>query len=576
MDSASSIKELLDNVRANMGSDLPKAEEMCLHAISVARKQKNISGEGEARHLHAQILYNQGKNGEAITEIKRAIELREKANEPVRVSASLNSLGIFLSEIGDYSGALENSFPSLQIKEELNDKKGIATTLINIGSIYHRLNNREQETKTYERALQIANEIEDKKLLAYCHLNLGLLSSESKKYKEALKFLKGLDEIFISIGDKWNAVRALNNEGMVLIKSGKPQQAIEKCERCLSLAKETQNVSGIVSSLNNLAEAKIDTGKLDEAKVCMDEAIELAEKNSLKIYLRDTKELLSAYFSKKDDYKNSLEEFKKFVAIKDELINSQNLKQLGELQLRYDLDRKEKEAEINQLKNVELKEALDKLQMEKDRSENLLLNILPEEVAEELKTTGSAKAKYFEQVSVMFIDIRNFTIISEQLSPEELVAEIDFIFRGFDEIIMRYNVEKIKTIGDAYMCAGGIPVPDEANAENVLNAAIEILEFMHGEKEKRKKIHKPYFEIRIGVNTGPVVAGIVGSSKFAYDIWGDTVNTAARMEQTGEVGRINVSGNTYKVLKEKFTFEHRGKINAKNKGEIDMYFLEQK
>ncbi len=209
--------------------------------------------------------------------------------------------------------------------------------------------------------------------------------------------------------------------------------------------------------------------------------------------------------------------------------------------------------------------------IEKKRSDDLLLNILPEEVADELKEKGYAEAKQFENVTVLFTDFKGFTAISERLTPQELVKEIDECFRAFDAIIEKYGIEKIKTIGDAYMAAGGLPVPDNNNAVKVVRAALEIRDYMVLLKKEKGELG---FEIRIGIHTGSVVAGIVGSKKFAYDIWGDTVNTASRMESSGEVGKVNISQSTYKLTKEFFNFNSRGKISAKGKGEIEMYFVE--
>ena len=214
------------------------------------------------------------------------------------------------------------------------------------------------------------------------------------------------------------------------------------------------------------------------------------------------------------------------------------------------------------------------IEKEKKRSDDLLLNILPEEVAEELKAKGSADAKQFDEVTVMFTDFKGFTQISEKLTPSELVAEIHNCFKEFDNIIAKYNIEKIKTIGDSYMCAGGLPVANKTNATDVVNAAIEIQHFMQQHLKLREMENKEPFELRIGIHTGPVVAGIVGVKKFAYDIWGDTVNTASRMESSGEAGKVNISSSTYRIVKDKFNCVHRGKIQAKNKGEIDMYFVE--
>ena len=165
--------------------------------------------------------------------------------------------------------------------------------------------------------------------------------------------------------------------------------------------------------------------------------------------------------------------------------------------------------------------------------------------------------------------------MSEKLTPQELVDEIDHCFRHFDQIISKHNIEKIKTIGDAYMCACDLPVANDSNPIDVVKAGLEIQSFMEDLKAKRKAANKPYFELRLGINTGPVVAGIVGTKKFQYDIWGDTVNTASRMESSGEVGKVNISQTTYELLKEDtdLKFESRGMIKAKGKGEMEMYFV---
>jgi len=225
---------------------------------------------------------------------------------------------------------------------------------------------------------------------------------------------------------------------------------------------------------------------------------------------------------------------------------------------------------------------------EKQKSEDLLLNILPEEVAGELKSKGKSEAKLYKNVSVLFTDFVNFTGISSKLSPTELVNEIDYCFRVFDEIIGRYGLEKIKTIGDAYLAVCGLPNENADHASNAVKAAIDIRDFIHtpdkyfskypitegSATSKRPEKPSSFTSIRLGINTGPVVAGIVGSKKFAYDIWGDTVNVASRMESNSEYDKINISGSTYELVKDKYSCVYRGKINAKNRGEIDMYFIE--
>ena len=212
-----------------------------------------------------------------------------------------------------------------------------------------------------------------------------------------------------------------------------------------------------------------------------------------------------------------------------------------------------------------------KIAEEKQKSDDLLLNILPYEVAEELKEKGKTSAKHFDEVSVLFTDFVNFTANSERIGVQEVLNELNICFTEFDNIMEKYGLEKIKTIGDAYLAVSGLPVSNDQHAKNAVSASLEILSYI----QQRKKDNPNALDIRIGIHSGPVIAGIVGVKKFAYDIWGDTVNTAARMEQNSTSGKVNVSEATYRLIKEDFTFEHRGKIETKGKGAMDMYFVSQ-
>jgi len=215
------------------------------------------------------------------------------------------------------------------------------------------------------------------------------------------------------------------------------------------------------------------------------------------------------------------------------------------------------------------------IQEEKRRSDELLLNILPEEVMQELKAHGKTTARNYAKATVLFADIKNFTAISEQLSPDDLIEGLDTYFEAFDKVIEKYDIEKIKTIGDAYVCAGGVPTKNDVNPHAVVQAALDFVREIDKLRKSRTSAGKVPFEFRIGIHTGHLVAGVIGVRKFAYDIWGDTVNMAARMEQSSEPNKINISGATYELVKDKFACVYRGKVEAKNKGEIDMYFVEK-
>ena len=223
--------------------------------------------------------------------------------------------------------------------------------------------------------------------------------------------------------------------------------------------------------------------------------------------------------------------------------------------------------------NLTLSRLNAQLAEEKQKSEQLLLNILPADVAEELKRSGHVEPVYYESASVLFTDFTGFTHIASQMSPAALIAELDFYFCAFDRIMERHGLEKLKTIGDAYMAAAGVPTPSTTHAIDAARAAWEIRQLMEQVVAEKQQRGEPHWNVRIGINTGPLMAGVIGRKKFAYDVWGNTVNIASRLESTSQPGRINIAASTYERIKHGFRCEPRGKITAKNAGEIDMYFI---
>ena len=211
---------------------------------------------------------------------------------------------------------------------------------------------------------------------------------------------------------------------------------------------------------------------------------------------------------------------------------------------------------------------------EKKRSDDLLNNTLPTEVIRQLKNKEVAKAQRYESICVLFTDFKNFSQIANNLPPEELVRELDYCFSAFDRIVDKYHLQKIKTIGDAYMCIGGLYTKGNSHVPRMVSAALEIQRFLHSRKRQREEIGSYFFEARLGIHTGPVVAGIIGTNKLAFDVWGDTVNVAQQMEQHCAVGEVNISGETYDLVKEKFVCQYRGDITIKNQKDYKMYYVE--
>ena len=215
----------------------------------------------------------------------------------------------------------------------------------------------------------------------------------------------------------------------------------------------------------------------------------------------------------------------------------------------------------------------EELKKEKERSDELLLNILPATIADELKETGTVDPRFYSSASIMFSDFTGFTKLSEQMEPKSLIELLNQYFSTFDGIVEKHGLEKLKTIGDSYMCVSGLLAETRGHAIRVCLASLEIQNYMKRMNEKREKMRMPRWDMRIGIHSGPVIAGVVGARKFTYDIWGDTVNTASLLEQNGEAGRVNISATTYQHVNEMFDIEERGKITSGKKGDIPMYFL---
>ncbi len=213
------------------------------------------------------------------------------------------------------------------------------------------------------------------------------------------------------------------------------------------------------------------------------------------------------------------------------------------------------------------------LEEQKARSDRLLLNILPEAIAEELKDNNRVVPRYYDMATILFTDFAGFTKLAENMPPKALVDQLDQYFSAFDEIAERHRLEMLKTIGDSYMCVGGVPDTNRSHVVDSCLAALEMQAYMANANQQREKLRLPPWQLRIGLHAGPVMAGVVGRRKFSFDVWGDAVNVAARMVSSGEAGRINVSDSVFNRLKDLFDFEHRGSIEVKSKGGLDMLFV---
>ncbi len=555
------------------------------------------------------------KTGEADSSISyynKAIIAAKKFKSEDKISLlakTLAGLGGAYNFQGNYIKAQENYIKAINYAERGYDSMALASITNNIAVLYKLTGDFKNALIYFNRTLQIYQDINHTKGSISTYNNLASLYLSKGKTDSSFYFLSKSEAIALREGSKYDIATVYSLKANAYQNSGMYTLGVQYYKKAAELAKQTNNLRLLSGSLANIGLGYLfisDTShSIDDYRMAikyLEQAYVIAKKTGNKDYERNDLENLAEAYSLVKDYKKAYEYRIALSDLNDSIFNAEKSKELQKLQVSFETERKEKQIIIlNKDKEIHSKELAwqklvrngfiigfavvfifagvffkqrNKIRKEKIRSENLLLNILPSEVAEELKVKGSADAKQFDEVTVMFTDFKNFTQISESLSPSALVAEIHTCFKAFDDIITKHNIEKIKTIGDSYMCAGGLPVTNKTNANDVVKAALEIADFMksrNGSLTDGVGINS--FEIRVGIHTGPVVAGIVGVKKFAYDIWGDTVNIASRMESSGEAGKINISGSTYNLVKDKFECKHRGKISAKNKGEIDMYFV---
>ena len=537
--------------------------------------------------------YMQSNNIEAILNWDSSLTIYKELRDKIGQATILSNKGSTYFNNGDDTKAIEYYLQSLKLSEEINDPLRLATVLLNIGTVYlNKKANYDKSLKYYLQALPICEAIKDKDALGTIYVDLGEIYFEKGDNNKALDYLK---RSLIAYEGSENIPYCYINIGKVYTKIGDYDNAIKNEKIALEIATKLNGKLDMARSLLGMANTYKQKGEAKTAINYFLQGIEIAREIKANIELNELYKGISEAYNILSDYNNAYNYQSLMINIKDTLYNIETDKKLGSLG--FDFQIYKKEGLINKQQQAIQRQKIirntfiigfaiviifagiffkqrNRITKEKNRSDELLLNILPEETAEELKNTGTAKAKSFDFITVLFTDFKDFTKLSEILTPTQLVSEINECFSAFDHIMHKHGVEKIKTIGDAYMAAGGLPTKNDSHPGDVVRAALDIKKFMDEHKIKKEAAGELFFRIRIGVHTGPVVAGIVGIKKFAYDIWGDTVNTASRMESSGEIGKVNVSGTTYEIIKDDFDCIHRGKLAAKNKGEIDMYFVE--
>ncbi len=596
------VESMLTLTQLYFGTDPEKAISIGYKAEKLGRKINYLKGAAYALKYVGIAYYYQGNYIESLGAWQKSLAVFDSINDKVGVANIQSNIGAIYYNEGDYSSALDYYLKSLKTAEEIKDTLRIVTALTNIGAVYNDNPSTHDKALGYSlRALRLSEAIGEMDAVATTSVNIGEIYLFRKQNAQALKyFQKSLDAMQGTDGTVYTMVSIAK----VYTNQGQYDKALQYLDDALEMADQ-------LNAIPNKAHAIIAKAEIYRLQKKNNQAIKLFKEGAtLARSIRALKDLERAYSGMNGIYRegknfDSAYKYQQLLMnVTDSIYNVETDKLLSDQMFNFQMEKKQREIDLlkenQELVDQDLRKQkiirnlvtagfvsviiflvvavfqYKRISREKERSENLLLNILPYEIAEELKEQGKSDARDFDQVTVIFTDFKEFTGLSQIMTAKELVEEINFYFMAFDKIVTKYKVEKIKTIGDAYMAAGGLPVPNADSVKNVVMAAIEMQKVVVERQQNSDDELSQLFNMRIGIHTGPVVAGIVGVKKFQYDIWGDTVNTASRMESAGSVGKINVSGTTYDQLKDcpEFIFEHRGKVEAKGKGKLDMYFVE--
>lgn len=542
------------------------------------------------------VYSDKGNYALAIQNYRQALDIFEKKGLKKSMSSIYNNIGIIYYNQGNYPLALKNYLASMKLKREAGDSVELANTYLNLGEMYLDMGNYKEALNYYLIVSKMAQTNKNQDLLGNSYLGIGDVYKAEGNYEQAEENEKLALGIASANGDIRMTDNVYSNYGDIYFQLGKYDSALVNYFKAIKINKELSDRKGMGVLFTRISRAYSAKKQYVPTRIYIDSALGISKTLGDKENIRDIYALLVHIDSAENRQSEIMGDFKMYLCYRDSLSNEESTRKMVSEQMEYDAERQQALDKIEQDKRASRQKLVRnlltggigfvflfavifffqrrKISKERDRSDHLLLNILPAETAEELKNTGESKARRYGLVTVMFTDFKNFTKSAETMTAEQLVSEINFCYKEFDKINARHRVEKIKTMGDGYMAAGGVPIENTTNPEDTILAALEIQEFMKAMKAKREQENLPFFEVRIGIHSGPVIAGIVGLNKFAYDIWGVTVNIAARMESSGETGKVNISGTTYDLVKDKFKFTYRGKIQAKNKGELDMYFVE--
>ncbi len=562
-------KELQTKTLVNIGnvyrslSDYVRALEYYSRALSLNEELGNKRGVASILGNIGNVYYYLSDYPRALDYYGKALVLAEELGNKAAMATHFGNIGTVQQNLSDYTRALEYMSKALSLNEELGNKQGVAIHLGNIGNVHLNLLDYPRALEYIGKALALDEELGNKTGVAIDLGNIANVYYYLSDYSRALEYMSKALSLNEELDNKRGVASILGNIGNVHQKLSEYARALEQMGKALALDEELDNKAGMATWLGNIGAtyAKQDFDGYDPAKAeeYLLRAIDLSTGIGYKAVLIEFHKTLSDLYEQEQRLGDAFTHYKKHIAIKEEV----NVEEV-----------KKQEAIREQRKAIELAKAA--ADAKHQATEQLLHNVLPPTIAARMLDGTQLIAEKIPSVSVLFADIVNFTKLSQSITPEELVEGLDRIFSEFDALVEKYGLEKIKTIGDAYMVVAGAPEVRADHAETMANFALEMVEKM---KEFRSISTGEEVQIRIGIHSGEVVAGVIGKKKFAYDLWGDAVNTASRMESHGEAGKIHCSADFMRAVETvqapSLRFIPRGEMEIKGKGKMKTYFLEK-
>ncbi|MBL8005077.1 MAG: tetratricopeptide repeat protein [Candidatus Kapabacteria bacterium] len=556
-------------------SDYPKALEYYSKALLILEEIGNKVGIASNLGNIGNVYNYLSDYPKALEYYSKALHIGEEIGSKYGNAANLGNIGLVYSDLSDYPKALEYYSKALLIFEEIGNKLGIVSNLVSIGNVYSNLSDYPKALEYYSKALPIFEEIGNKVGIATNLMNIGIVYWNLSDYPKALEYYTKALHINEEIGNKVGIAINLGNIGIVYKSLSDYPKAIEYYSKAFHINEEIGNKVGIASNLGNIgsvyATKESTYYDVKKAEVYLQKSLVLAEEIGAKVVRKEAYEQLHKLRLNEEHYKEALEFQTKSIALEKEIQSIEAKKQAD----RFDNERKTAERE----KQIAVERA------RYEERESILRNILPDSVTDRLVKGENPIADHFETASVLFMDLVGFTSLASIAPPKQIVYLLDAIFQKADEVVETFGLEKIKTIGDGYLAVGNVTTPLENHQKATAQAALQLLITMRdfvvnipsdlGDTNWIKDMND--IEIRIGIHTGEVVAGIIGKNKYTYDLWGDAVNVASRMESNSEAGRIHISEQFAKSIESypEFSLIPRGEISIKGKGTMNTFWLEK-